>query len=39
MFNLEVNEVVGFDGKRAAGDREDRRVSSEVCALVECRSL
>ena len=39
MFNLEAYEVVGFDGKRDAGDREDRRVSSEFCALVECRSL
>ena len=39
MFNLEAYEVVGCDGKRAASDRESRRVSSEFCALVECRSL
>ena len=39
MFDLEAYEVVGFDGKRAASDRESRRVSSGIYALVECRSL
>ena len=39
MFNLEAYEVVGCGEKRAASDRESRRVSYELCALVECRSL
>ena len=39
MFNLEAYEVVGWDEKRAASDKESRRVSSEFCALEECGSL